>query len=28
MTVNAFFRTSLTKGGLNLPRIAEENRPN
>jgi hypothetical protein len=28
MTVNPFFRTSLTKRGLNLPRIGQENRPN
>jgi hypothetical protein len=28
MTVNLFFRTLLAKGGLNLPRIAQQNRPN
>ena len=28
LTVNPFFRTLLTKGGLNLPRIAQQNRSN
>jgi hypothetical protein len=28
MTVNPFFRTLLTEGGLKLPRIAQQNRSN